>query len=66
MAKMSFLEHLEELRRRLLLAVGGVGVAFFICLFFSDELWAVMYAPAEAALRHLGVTLHPEADQPHG
>jgi sec-independent protein translocase protein TatC len=55
MAKMSFLEHLEELRRRLLLAVGGVGVAFFLCLFFSDELWAVMYAPAEAALRHLGV-----------
>src|SRR5580693_4762992 len=39
MARMSFLEHLEELRKRILLAVGGIGVAFFLCLFFSDELW---------------------------
>src|ERR1700729_1681005 len=28
MARMSFLEHLEELRKRLLLAIGGIGVAF--------------------------------------
>jgi sec-independent protein translocase protein TatC len=55
MARMSFLEHLEELRKRLLLAIGGIGVAFFLCLFFSDELWAVVFAPAGAALRHLGV-----------
>jgi sec-independent protein translocase protein TatC len=55
MAKMSFLEHLEELRKRLLLAVGGIGVAFFLCLFFSDELWAIVFEPAGAALRHLGV-----------
>jgi sec-independent protein translocase protein TatC len=55
MARMSFLEHLEELRKRLLLAVGGIGVAFFLCLFFSDELWAIVFAPAGAALRHLGV-----------
>jgi len=55
MARMSFLEHLEELRKRLLLAIGGVGVAFFLCLFFSDELWSVVFAPAGAALRHLKV-----------
>ena len=55
MAQMSFLEHLEELRKRILLGVGGVGVAFFVCLIFSDELWAVVFAPAGAALRHLGV-----------
>ena len=55
MARMSFLEHLEELRKRLLLAVGGIGVAFFLCLFFSDELWSVVVSPATAALTHLGI-----------
>jgi sec-independent protein translocase protein TatC len=55
MVRMSFLEHLEELRKRLLLAIGGVGVAFFLCLFFSDELWKIVVTPATAALTHLGV-----------
>ncbi len=57
MARMSFLEHLEELRKRILLAIGGIGVAFFLCLFFSDELWHFVVTPATAALTHLGV--HP-------
>lgn len=55
MARMSFLEHLEELRKRLLLAIGGVGVAFFLCLFFSDQLWSIVVSPATAALIHLKV-----------
>ncbi len=55
MARMSFLEHLEELRKRLLLAVGGIGVAFFLCLFFSDELWGFVVRPATRALTHLGI-----------
>jgi sec-independent protein translocase protein TatC len=55
MARMSFLEHLEELRKRLLLAIGGIGVAFFLCLFFSDELWSIVVSPATAALIHLKV-----------
>src|ERR1700733_7818350 len=54
-ARMSFLEHLEELRKRLLLAIGGIGVAFFVCLFFSDELWNIVVSPATAALIHLKV-----------
>lgn len=55
MARMSFLEHLEELRKRLLLAIGGIGVAFFVCLFFSDELWGFVFGPAGAALTALKV-----------
>jgi len=55
MARMSFLEHLEELRKRLLLAIGGVGVAFFLCLFFSDQLWEIVVGPATTALIHLKV-----------
>jgi len=31
MTSMSFLEHLEELRRRLIYSLLGVGVAFFAC-----------------------------------
>jgi sec-independent protein translocase protein TatC len=55
MARMSFLDHLEELRKRLLLAIGGVGVAFFLCLLFSDRLWDIVFAPAGSALRALHV-----------
>ena len=55
MARMSFLEHLEELRKRLLLAIGGVGVAFCLCLFFSDQLWEIVVSPATVALTHLGI-----------
>jgi sec-independent protein translocase protein TatC len=55
MAQMSFLEHLEELRKRLLMAVGGVGVAFFLSLIFSDELWQIVFAPAGKALAALNV-----------
>src|SRR6267154_809797 len=55
MARMSFMEHLEELRKRLLYAIGGIGVAFFLCLLFSDQLWDFVRAPAESALRNLKV-----------
>jgi sec-independent protein translocase protein TatC len=55
MTRMSFLEHLEELRKRLLYGVGGIGVAFVLCLFFSDQLWTVVEQPAKTALVHLGV-----------
>jgi sec-independent protein translocase protein TatC len=55
MARMSFIEHLEELRKRIFLALGGVGVAFFLCLLFSDQLWNIVFEPAGAALRALKV-----------
>src|SRR6185436_6494968 len=50
MLRMSFLEHLEELRKRLLYAIGGVGVAFALSLTFSNQLWLLVKAPAAAAL----------------
>ena len=54
MLRMSFLEHLEELRSRILRALAGVGVAFVISLTFCDELWQLVSAPAVEALRSLG------------
>ena len=61
MARMSFLEHVEELRKRILYALGGVGIAFFLCLLFSNELWTFVFQPAGTALKHLGVA--PELAQ---
>jgi sec-independent protein translocase protein TatC len=54
MLRMSFLEHLEELRSRILKALAGVGVAFVLSLVFANELWTVVAAPAMVALKTLG------------
>ena len=53
MLRMSFLQHLEELRSRLIWALGGLGVAFLACLFFADKLWKVVSEPAIAALKKI-------------
>jgi sec-independent protein translocase protein TatC len=50
---MSFLEHLEELRTRIIRALLGVAVAFGLCVFFMDDLWRIVAAPAVAALKAL-------------
>lgn len=54
---MSFMEHLEELRSRLIKALGGVVVAYLLCLTFCKPLWELAEAPAVVALTHL--KLHP-------
>jgi sec-independent protein translocase protein TatC len=59
MLRMSFLEHLEELRARLLRMLMGVGVAFGASLIFAERLWLFVQTPAETALKQLG------ANPPH-
>lgn len=54
MLRMSFMEHLEELRVRLIRALGGVAVAFAVCIFFSGEIWDAVRQPAANALKQLG------------
>jgi sec-independent protein translocase protein TatC len=54
MLRMSFLEHLEELRSRILRALGGVGVAFVLSLTFCDRLWNIVTEPATDALHRIG------------
>jgi len=54
MLRMSFLEHLEELRRRIIHALLGVAVAFALSLTFSPQLWTLVCQPAAQALRSLG------------
>ncbi len=55
MLRMSFMEHLEELRTRLIRIVVGLLVAFVVAIIFSPELWLIVQQPAEAALTELGV-----------
>ncbi len=55
MLRMSFMEHLEELRTRLLRSILGLALAFFLSMFFSKELWLFVQEPATKALQHLGV-----------
>lgn len=55
MLRMSFMEHLEELRSRILKALAGLVVAFFLCIGFCKQLWSIVAAPAVNALKHLGV-----------
>src|SRR5579884_231358 len=53
MLRMSFMEHLEELRSRIIWALAGLVVAFILCISFADTLWSVVSEPAVAALKHL-------------
>jgi sec-independent protein translocase protein TatC len=45
---MSFLEHLDELRKRLIWALVSVAIAFAVCWAFSGELYALAAAPIRA------------------
>jgi sec-independent protein translocase protein TatC len=53
MLRMSFLEHLEELRSRLIKMILGFIVTFVLCLIFADKLWLIVQAPAKSALDKL-------------
>jgi sec-independent protein translocase protein TatC len=55
MLRMSFMEHLEELRSRIIRSLYGLGIAFVLCLGFAGKLWDIVSDPAVDALKHLGV-----------
>ena len=45
MLRMSFMEHLEELRAVILRAIAGVIVAFFGAFLLAKQLWALCLRP---------------------
>jgi sec-independent protein translocase protein TatC len=54
MLRMSFMEHLEELRTRIIRALLGFGVIFLLCVIFSNPLFEVVKRPADIALKNTG------------
>jgi sec-independent protein translocase protein TatC len=48
--QMSFLEHLDELRSRLIRSILFVVIAAGVCWFFSDRIYAFLAVPVERAL----------------
>jgi sec-independent protein translocase protein TatC len=47
---MSFLDHLDELRKRLIRSALFIAIAFVICWFFSDRIYNFLQVPVRAAM----------------
>jgi sec-independent protein translocase protein TatC len=56
MPTMGFLDHLEELRRRLVYSLGAVAVGFFVCWGYRERIYAFMQKPIMDALRANGMS----------
>lgn len=48
-SRMSLMDHLVELRRRLIYSVAGLLIAFFVCYGFSAHIYEFLTGPLEAA-----------------
>src|SRR5215213_6258227 len=48
--QMSFLEHLDELRSRIIRSIAFIFVAFVACWFFSDHIYNFLAVPVQRAL----------------
>src|SRR5437868_660648 len=52
---MGFLEHLEELRRRIIFSLIAVAVGFFACWGYAERIYGIMQRPIMVALEHNGM-----------
>ncbi len=58
--KMSFLEHLDELRRRIIYTVISIGVGFVISFFFIDEIFDFIMRPLKQMLPPGGTLIYTD------
>ncbi|WP_119678297.1 twin-arginine translocase subunit TatC [Indioceanicola profundi] len=49
-SKMPLLDHLIELRDRLIYAVGALLIAFLVCYYFAEDIYQILMRPLEQAL----------------
>ena len=56
MPTMGFLDHLEELRRRILYSIVAVAVGFFLCWGYAEKIFEVMQRPIMEALQRNGLS----------
>jgi sec-independent protein translocase protein TatC len=52
---MSFLEHLEELRRRIIYSIIAMAVGFFACWGYHERIYDIMQRPIMTALKNNGL-----------
>ena len=53
---MGFLEHLEELRRRIIYSLIAVGVGFLLCWGYAEKIYEIMQRPIMVALQRNGIS----------
>jgi len=58
--RMSFLDHLDELRRRIIYAVLSLAVGFFISFFFIDEIFNFIMRPLQQLLPAGGTLVYTD------
>jgi sec-independent protein translocase protein TatC len=56
MPTMGFLDHLEELRKRLVYSIIAIVIGFFACWGFAERIYAVMQRPIMEALQRNGLS----------
>jgi sec-independent protein translocase protein TatC len=56
MPAMGFLEHLEELRRRIIYSLLGVAVGFVACWSYAEKIYGIMQQPIMEALQRNGLS----------
>jgi sec-independent protein translocase protein TatC len=56
MPTMGFLDHLEELRRRILYSIVAVAAGFFACWGYAEKIYEIMQRPIMVALQHNGLS----------
>jgi sec-independent protein translocase protein TatC len=58
--KMSFLDHLDELRRRIIYAVLSIGIGFVIAFFFIDDIFNFVMRPMQQLLPPGGTLVYTD------
>lgn len=53
--QMSFLDHLDELRQRLIRSVLAIAIAFSVCFYFSDYIFNFLKIPVQKQLRGMRI-----------
>jgi sec-independent protein translocase protein TatC len=66
--QMSFLDHLDELRKRLIYSVAAIAIAFSVCFFFSKYIYNFLAVPVQeqqqkAQIRQLAAVQKMKLDQ---
>jgi sec-independent protein translocase protein TatC len=56
MPAMGFLEHLEELRKRIIYSLIAVGLGFFACWGYAENIYSIMQRPIMEALHKNGLS----------